>query len=272
MGLFESKEETIDNSISKQLILTLGYIRLNVYNKYYPIDVSKEITKFYIYDVFIHKHDFDENGIIYYYGKIALKKYLSNKEKYNEMLNKKVNVINENNNNNNSNSLREYYFEHNNEINKSNKIINIDKLILLYDNKWLNPNDIKEITVESDYMIEGKESDLIGRRKANCRTKQWFRVHFPNPILVTKYTLRHSYSAGWLRNWLFEGYDYNTQTWDILKHHKACDALDKPYKSATFKIDTNKKYTTFQVRHYSNFIGDFLYCSGFELYGILTDS
>ena len=314
MGTSESKQE---RKYSKHELLTSGYIREFCYNKHYPRDIYKLIMSFYIYKVFTYNNDFDKNGIIYYYGEIALQQW-NDKTKRQNVLNRlkerlmnkyhranntgNSNDINRNNNNNNNNNdsnnndnngdsnddgsgsdndtsngnnkLNRYYYEHNNDINSTDWeqfLLNLEEQIKGYNNKWINPNDLGIITIEPDRMIEGNESDLIGRKCVKCRAKTGFTIYLPQYILVKRYTLRHSYGANWLRNWVFEGYDWETNKWDVIKHHKGCDALDKQYKCATFKVKTDKKYNTFQLRHYSNFIGDFFFCSGFEIYGIMTD-
>lgn len=90
-------------------------------------------------------------------------------------------------------------------------------------------------------------------------------------VIPTFYTLRHggNYRADSLRNWDFQGYHDESQTWDVLRRHTDDHSLNGPYAVHTWPLEATKAYRAFRVLQtgHNSSSHNYLVLSAIETYG-----
>eukprot|EP01083_Nonionella_stella_P095042 266740_1 len=148
---------------------------------------------------------------------------------------------------------------------------------------WVNPATQGLITIQSSAWSSGggKIEDVLARTKVDgyhgsCNTKHtWLSVDFgaKKAIKPSHYTLRNDGSKGYyLRKWNLEGSNDGLR-WNALIKHENDINLNSAYATHTWSIDSDEYYRMFRILMTGENSGFtwHLVCSGFEVYGHLTD-
>ena len=148
--------------------------------------------------------------------------------------------------------------------------------------EWRNPYYTKRACVSASSIEKGDYRELAGLTPTELWTKDvpasWFMVDLGpgRSVICTYYTLRHggNYRADSLRNWDFQGYHEESQSWDVLRRHTDDSSLNGPYAMITWSIDSTKAYRAFRVLQtgHNSSNHNYLVLSGVELYGELYET
>jgi hypothetical protein len=148
--------------------------------------------------------------------------------------------------------------------------------------EWRNPHYTKRVCVSASSIEKGDFRELVGLTPSELWTKDvpasWFMVDLGpgRSVICTFYTLRHggNYRADSLRNWDFQGYHVESQSWDVLRRHTDDSSLNGPYAMRTFPIESTKAYRAFRVLQtgHNSSNHNYLVLSGIELYGELYET
>ena len=112
--------------------------------------------------------------------------------------------------------------------------------------EWRNPHYTKRVCVSASSIEKGDYRELAGLTPNELWTKDvpasWFMVDLGpgRSVIPTFYTLRHggNYRADSLRNWDFQGYHDESQSWDVLRRHTDDASLNGPYAMRTWPLET----------------------------------
>ncbi len=148
--------------------------------------------------------------------------------------------------------------------------------------EWRNPHYTKRVCVSASSIEKGDYRELAGLTPTELWTKDvpasWFMVDLGpgRSVIPTFYTLRHggNYRADSLRNWDFQGYHEESQSWDVLRRHTDDASLNGPYGIRTWPVESSKAYRAFRVLQtgHNSSSHNYLVLSGIELYGELYET
>eukprot|EP01083_Nonionella_stella_P119376 356792_1 len=147
--------------------------------------------------------------------------------------------------------------------------------------KWTNPGKQGLIRIKSSRWLDGNIEDVLSRTKAaswcssSSFTNAWLSIDFraKKKIKPSHYTLRNDCGGFYLRKWNFEGSNNGTD-WTVLREHDNDTSLNSAYDTHTWAINVDQYYQMFRIfmtgEDSSNMYW-YLSCSGFEIYGHLSD-
>jgi len=151
---------------------------------------------------------------------------------------------------------------------------------------WSNPQTSGEVSITTSQLggMSGSVDNIVARSgsatwipSSNYQTNgSWFAVDLKKyELQPTYYTLRDSSSGGGyqLRNWVLEG-SHDGLTWKPIRDHVNDSSITSQGMSGRWSIDCDESFRWFRVRVTGTDAGGtyyFLFCSGIELYGFVTE-
>jgi len=151
---------------------------------------------------------------------------------------------------------------------------------------WSNPYSIGEVTITTSQLggMSGSVENLVGRVSTatwipsnNYQTNgSWFQIDLKKyEIQPTYYTLRDSQSGGGyqLRNWVLEGSN-DGNSWKTIREHTNDSMITTQGMSGRWALECDESFRIIRVRVTGHDAGGtyyFLFCSGIELYGYVTE-
>uniref|UniRef100_A0A8R1HR92 E3 ubiquitin-protein ligase n=1 Tax=Caenorhabditis japonica TaxID=281687 RepID=A0A8R1HR92_CAEJA len=154
-----------------------------------------------------------------------------------------------------------------------------------HSSSWINPASVKAVKVMCSDQRQpfGKPEDVLSRdsNPINCHTTDDKNAHFTVDLglflVPTSYTLRHSrgYGRSALRNWNLQG-SLDNRHFETVICHVDDRALNEPGSTATWHVAEKGSvaYRYFRIaQNGKNSSGQthYLSCSGFEIYGDISD-
>jgi len=152
---------------------------------------------------------------------------------------------------------------------------------------WTNPQTAGDVSITTSQFggMSGSVDNLVARTSSatwipssNYQTNgSWFQIDLRKyEIQPTYYTLRDSSSGGGyqLRNWVFEG-SSDGSSWKTIREHVNDSMITTQGMSGRWSIDNcDESYRYLRVRVTGHDGGGsyyFLFCSGIEVYGFVSD-
>jgi len=151
---------------------------------------------------------------------------------------------------------------------------------------WNNPQSSGEISITTSQFggMSGSVDNLVGRTATACwipssnyqTNGSWFQVDLRKwEIQPTYYTIRDSQSGGGyqLRNWVLEASN-DGSSWKTIREHINDSSILSQGMSGRWSIDCDESYRHLRVRVTGHDAGGsyyFLFCSGIELYGYVSE-
>jgi len=151
---------------------------------------------------------------------------------------------------------------------------------------WNNPYSSGKIAMANSQHggMSGSLDAIVARSGSSCwipstnytMNGNWFTIDFKTiEICPNYYTLRDSTGGGGyqLRNWNLEG-SRDGSTWEIIRSHVSDTTISSQGNSGRWPLTTDKFYRHLRVittNYDASGTSYFLFCSGFEVYGTVSE-
>jgi len=151
---------------------------------------------------------------------------------------------------------------------------------------WANPQTSGEISITTSQFggMSGSVDNLVARTgsgtwipSSNYQTNgSWFQIDLRKyEIQPTYYTIRDSSSGGGyqLRNWVFEGSN-DGSSWKTIREHVNDSMITSQGMSGRWPLECEDSFRYLRIRVTGHDAGGsyyFLFCSGIEVYGFVSE-